>query len=85
MTPATSAVAAATSRTSGTVPPPTKWPVESGWVPMISGFSTTMYAIVKKVTSPPRSSRPRVERRLRDLEEAGERVLTDGGLGALGR
>lgn len=35
----------------------------SAWVPMMSGLSTTMYAIVKKVTIPPRTSRPTVEPR----------------------
>ncbi len=42
MTPATSAVAAATLARSGVVPPPRNSPEPSCTVPMISGFSTTM-------------------------------------------
>ena len=41
-TPATRAVAAATSARFGVEPPPRKLPSASGTVPMISGFSTTM-------------------------------------------
>ena len=41
-TPATRAVAAATSARFGVWPPPRKLPSASGTVPMISGFSTTM-------------------------------------------
>ena len=42
MTPATSAVTAATFGRSGADPPPRNAPVLSVWVPMISGLSTTM-------------------------------------------
>lgn len=42
ITPATSAVAAATSARLGLPPPPRKAPVESAWVPMMSGLSTMM-------------------------------------------
>ena len=42
ITPATSAVAAATIARFGALPPPRKAPVPSGTVPMMSGFSTTM-------------------------------------------
>ena len=43
MTPATSAVAAATRQVGLLMsPPPRKWPLPSGGVPMMSGFSTTM-------------------------------------------
>jgi hypothetical protein len=43
MTPATSAVAAAiAARSPPSAPPPRNWPVPSGTVPRISGFSTTM-------------------------------------------
>ncbi len=42
ITPATSAVAAATIARLGVLPPPRKVPVQSAWVPMMSGFSTTM-------------------------------------------
>jgi hypothetical protein len=42
MAAATSAVTAATAAMSGALPPPRKWPVLSGAVPMINGFSTTM-------------------------------------------
>ena len=65
MTPATRAVAAATigMAAAGLAAPPMKWSVLSVWVPMMSGLSTTMYAIVKNVTSPPRISRATVEPR----------------------
>ena len=43
MTPATSAVAAATISLAWLMsPPPSMAPVPSAWVPMMSGFSTTM-------------------------------------------
>src|SRR5215211_3163596 len=63
ITPATRAVAAATRARFGALPPPRKRPVLSAWVPMISGFSTTMYAIVKNVARPPRTSRLTLEPR----------------------
>ena len=76
ITPATSAVAAATwviaesTLAPITAPapsrygsPPTRLPAPSGAVPMISGLRAMMYAIVKKVTTPPRTSRPIVEPR----------------------
>src|SRR3954452_7398838 len=65
ITPATRAVAAATRgmAATGLAAPPMKWFVLSVWVPMMSGLSTTMYAIVKNVTSAPRISRATVEPR----------------------
>ena len=42
ITPATSAVVAATMARLGWPPPPRNAPVESGWVPMIRGLRTTM-------------------------------------------
>ena len=76
ITPATRAVAAATmviawsTLAPSTAPaasrwgsPPTRLPRLSGAVPMINGFNAMMYAIVKKVTRPPRISRPMVEPR----------------------
>src|SRR5665647_763581 len=42
ITPAARAVVAATIARLGTFPPPRKTPVESAWVPMIRGLSTTM-------------------------------------------
>ena len=42
ITPATSAVHAATIARLGVSPPPRNVPVLSAWVPMMSGFSTTM-------------------------------------------
>ena len=50
ITPAAKAVAAATCGMPSTVPS------RSGLVPMISGLSSTMYAIAKKVTTPARTS-----------------------------
>ena len=76
ITPATRAVAAATfvmvwsTLAPTTAPaasaygsPPTRFPRLSGAVPMINGLRAMMYAIVKKVTMPPRISRPIVEPR----------------------
>ena len=57
ITAATSAVTAATCGM------PSTRPSASGTVPMMSGLSTTMYAIVKKVATPPRTSCCTVEPR----------------------
>jgi len=54
--PAIKAVAAAIAARLGASPPPKNFPFVSCVKPKISGFSTTMYAIVKNVTSPPRTS-----------------------------
>ena len=55
-TPATRAVAAAIRARFGASPPPIYLPSASLVKPMIRGFSATMYAIVKNVTTPPRTS-----------------------------
>ena len=55
--PATSAVAAASAGMASERPSP------SFPLPRISGFNTTMYAIVKNVAKPPRSSRLSVDPR----------------------
>ena len=62
-TPAMSAVIAATSAKFGASPPPMNFPSASFERPMISGLSATMYAIVKNVTIPPRTSLATVEPR----------------------
>src|ERR671912_983085 len=63
-TPITIVTTAATSAvTPATCSRPSTRPSASAAVPMISGLSTTMYAIVMKVTSPPRTSRRTVEPR----------------------
>jgi hypothetical protein len=41
-----------------------RFPLTSGTVPMINGFRAMMYAIVTKVTKPPRISAPIVDPRL---------------------
>ena len=63
-TPDTSEVAAATAARLGTSPPPRNWPAESATVPRMRGLRMTMYAIEKKVATPPRTSRPTVELRV---------------------
>jgi hypothetical protein len=54
--PATSAVVAATIAGAGVAPPNRNCPFASGEYARMIGLSATMYAIVKKVTSPPRTS-----------------------------
>jgi hypothetical protein len=48
---------------------PMNIPLTSLAVPMIRGFSTTMYAMVKNVTNPPRISRLYVEPRAERLNQ----------------
>src|SRR5690606_6403544 len=73
------AVAAAILPKSGASPPPRNWPVPSWTVPMISGFSTTMYAIAKNVTRPPRISVPIVEPRSVILKKRSIAPVAGGG------
>ncbi|CAB4807876.1 unannotated protein [freshwater metagenome] len=68
ITPATSAVAAAISARLGASPPPRNFPSPSLANPIINGLSATIYAIVKKVTMPPRTSCPTVEPRCEILK-----------------
>src|SRR4051794_7430231 len=63
ITPATSAVAVAINARLGPSPPPRNLPSSSCTKPMMRGLSTMMYAIVKKVTTPPRISRLTVDPR----------------------
>jgi septal ring-binding cell division protein DamX len=55
-TPATSAVVAATIAGAGAAPPKRNCPFASGEYAKMIGLRATMYAIVKKVTSPPLTS-----------------------------
>jgi hypothetical protein len=55
-TPATSAVVAATIAGAGAAPPNRNCPFASGEYAKMIGLRATMYAIVKKVTSPPLTS-----------------------------
>jgi hypothetical protein len=81
MTPATSAVTAATWLTGRKPPNLSVCAGSSAKLPMISGFSTMMYAIVTKVTRPPRTSRPTVDSRSEILKNRSRAAVLD----AMGR
>ena len=82
--PAINAVPAATMMMALVLSPPPIYAPVLSVVARISGFSATMYAIVKNVTTPPRTSRPRVDPRCVILKYLSNmKYLPDFGIGGV--
>ena len=81
MTPAVSPVTAPTWAADSQPPATSVGAFSALKPPRISGFRITMYAMVKKVTSPPRNSRARVEPRRVIWKKRSSAMFDAGELG----